>query len=140
MLVRHRLSSAQGDLLSNLAFARATAVNRGRTIIVCPSLDGHQCAAAGWQSGWIIGHARSSTSQASGRMDGPPLRVESAHRGLIISATSGRSHIQFRPDGSAMGSNITLTLCARAAPHGLTVIVANSGRIRAGRHAVCPSD
>ncbi|MEO5558428.1 MAG: hypothetical protein ABIO49_01785, partial [Dokdonella sp.] len=54
--------------------------------------------------------------------------------GVGILSTTGRLHVDYQPDGSAGGTNLTLTVCDRAAgaANASTLVVNQSGRIRRG--------
>jgi type IV fimbrial biogenesis protein FimT len=51
----NRIAGEVNGLLGDLQFARAEAVKEGRTVTVCVSTDGQNCAGSTtWQSGWIV--------------------------------------------------------------------------------------
>ncbi len=51
----NRISGEVNGLLGDLQFARAEAIKEGRTVTVCVSNDGANCAnSTTWQSGWIV--------------------------------------------------------------------------------------
>ncbi len=132
LLSRNRLQVAQTDFMSALQNARFTAAATGRRTLFCPSEDGHRCAASTrWQHGWLLGH----DSDGDHQPDGTPSHTGGAYAGGIrISSSAGRRDVRFRPDGSASGSNITLSFCqpGSTAP-ALVVVVSNSGRVRGAR-------
>lgn len=123
---------AQTELLNVLNHARSLAAQTGRVTVACPTHDGRQCSdEASWDSGWLVGFR----GDRQGRIAGPPqLRRDNPARALNIRSTQGRRSVQFQPDGSAGGSNLTLLICRR---HGdgrtLSVKVSNAGRIRGGK-------
>lgn len=129
MIDRNRVRTAQQDLTTALNHARARAISANRSTLVCPTRDGHRCAAdTVWEHGWLIGHDDNHDSQP----DGDPL-LASLHdeTGVRARSTSGRVYVRFRSDGSALGSNATVAFCGRneSTPARITV-VANSGRVR----------
>lgn len=51
----NRIAGELNGLLGDLQFARAEAIKEGRTVTVCVSSDGANCAnSTTWQSGWIV--------------------------------------------------------------------------------------
>ena len=51
----NRIAGELNGLLGDLQFARAEAIKEGRTVTVCVSTDGANCAnSTTWQSGWIV--------------------------------------------------------------------------------------
>jgi type IV fimbrial biogenesis protein FimT len=51
----NRIAGELNGLLGDLQFARAEAIKEGRTVTVCVSNDGANCANfTTWQSGWIV--------------------------------------------------------------------------------------
>jgi type IV fimbrial biogenesis protein FimT len=52
----NRIAGEINGLLGDLQFARGEAIKEGRTVTVCVSTDGANCAANSttWQSGWIV--------------------------------------------------------------------------------------
>ncbi|MFC4528442.1 GspH/FimT family pseudopilin [Dyella halodurans] len=129
LLSRSRLQAAQLDLISALNHARALAATTGRRTMLCPSRDGLQCAdEVHWEGGWLIGHYRTSQTD---QIDGKPLLTGPGHPTLTILSTSGRRRVRFQNDGSAVGSNVTFTLCVRGRTGGtLSVVVSDAGRIK----------
>jgi type IV fimbrial biogenesis protein FimT len=124
-LVRGTQSKTAGASLANsLNLARMTAVNKQRDVVVCPSRDHANCDDdIAWQNGWI------SFVDQNGE---PVLEVADARVGTLITATEGRKHVEFHPDGSAPGTNLTLTICEPNASAASTIVVSNSGRVRNG--------
>lgn len=123
--VRGNTAALQG----NLAWARSEAVKRNRDLVLCPS-GGDGCAdTTDWARGWIgfLDQNRDRRRQPTE----PILLEQSPIESLSISSTIGRKLVRFSPDGMAMGSNLTLTLCHdRGQIDGEQVIVAINGRIR----------
>ena len=132
LLRRSRLQTAQLDLISALNHTRALAATTGRRTMLCPSRDGLQCAdEPHWEGGWLIGHYRTSQTD---QIDGKPLFMGQGHATLTILSTTGRRRVRFQNDGSARGSNVTFTLCARGSPQDtLSIAVSDAGRIRTSK-------
>lgn len=130
LLGSHRLQSAQFDYLAAMRYARAEAVQTGTHVLLCPSRDGNRCGDdTDWNRGWLLALDRDH----DGHPDGAPLRVRRLDGKLTVLGSSGRDRVRFLPDGSALGSNLSLLLCSRDAPgSALLVVVSNAGRARGG--------
>lgn len=129
-LARNRLGAARSELIGALQDARAAAISSGRQTLVCPSTDGARCSPnLRWEGGWLQARDADRDSQP----DGVPVHVGSRYGGrLAIRSSNGRQLVRFHPDGSAGGSNLTLLFCSPGDPDSaLTVVLANSGRVRA---------
>ena len=51
----NRIAGEINGLLGDLQLARSEAIEQGRPVTICRSVDGATCAAANtWQSGWIV--------------------------------------------------------------------------------------
>ena len=132
LLERSQLQTAQADLISALHHTREAAVVARQDTVFCPSRDGQQCAdEERWDYGWLLAADRDHDNQP----DGQPLYASGNHdERLTIQSSVGRHHVRFQADGSARGNNLTFVLCRQGnADRALSVVVANSGRIRAGQ-------
>ncbi len=131
LTVHTSLNAAQVDLLQGLRMARLEAVNADTRTVMCPTRDGRHCRAGiRWGRGWLIAYDRDH----DGAPDGMPIHV---HRGLtadaVIIGSKGRQRIHYHANGSAPGSNVTLTFCSNSTEvGGIGLVVSNSGRIRRG--------
>lgn len=129
LLGRNRLQVAQTDFMSALQNARFTAATTGKRTVFCPSEDGRHCSeSTQWHNGWLLGHDTDGDHQP----DGAPSYTGGAYAGGVrITSSTGRRDVRFRPDGSASGSNLTLSFCQPGSQESaLIVVVSNSGRIR----------
>jgi type IV fimbrial biogenesis protein FimT len=117
--------------------ARITAVTRASHVVVCPSHDGLDCdRGTQWQTGWItfVDRNRDGAREANEALIG--VAPQQA-RGLAILSSGGRRALVYRADGSATGTNLTLTFCdRRGLAHASALVVNNAGRIR---HGVAPA-
>ena len=124
--------AAYNSLLSALNLARSGAVTRQSEVVVCPSVDQTHCDDnIWWQHGWIVFQDldRDGVRDANE----PILAVAQTQPGMAIASSSGREHITYRSDGSATGTNLTITFCDRRGPaHASTRVVNNGGRPRQG--------
>jgi type IV fimbrial biogenesis protein FimT len=126
--------SARGDLQTSLNLARIQAVNVGDEVVVCPSMDRVSCNDDKfWQYGWIV--FRDTNHDGERQPNEEIKQVDQGHyTGVNIASSSGRLRVVFRPDGSATGTNLTLTFCDRRGPSkASTLVVNNGGRIRLGK-------
>lgn len=129
MLSHGQMQSAQSDFLAALQHARSSAVTGGRPTLFCPSTDGARCSdTSRWDTGWLLAHDANLDNQP----DDAPLYTGPGYAGkMVIMSGNGRRFVRFHPDGSASGSNLTLLFCnPSSADRALSVIVANSGRVR----------
>lgn len=124
----HQLQATQFTYLATLRYARNTAITHNSRILFCPSVDGRHCRdTADWTQGWLIARDR----DRDGQPDGPPLRTGRVPRRLTVLGTAGRKHVRFLPDGTALGSNLSLLFCSSGDDRqALRVVVSNAGRVR----------
>lgn len=123
---------AQTELIAVLNHARGLAVQMGRVALACPTRDGQRCSdEAGWDGDWLV----ALRGERAGQLDDAPRLLRSPpSRRLSIRSALGRRSVQFQPDGSAGGSNITLTICRHDdASQALSVKVSNAGRVRGAK-------
>lgn len=138
---RIELRGNTSALETNLAWARSEAVKRNRDLVLCPD-GGELCAdSTDWSNGWIgfVDMNRDRKRQ----LDEPVLLQQAPIDKLSISSSTGRKRVRFTPNGMAMGSNLTITLChENRAIEGTQVIVSIIGRIRSrpAAQAACPEN
>ncbi len=134
LLGRTRSEVARGQLQTALSQTRLAAVNRGANAIACPSEDMQICdPTTQWQRGWMVFMDLDHDRARSG--DEPVIGVSQAQPvGVAITSTAGRQRVIYQPDGSANGSNLTLTICDRntGRAEATTLVVNQSGRVRRG--------
>jgi len=135
LIGRTHAQTARGALDAALALARAAAVGRGNHVVVCPSEDGEQCTrTTQWQHGWLI--FADLDHDGTRNTDEPLLGVAQAQpAGVAILSTTGRLRVDYKPDGTASGTNLALTICDRAdgAANALSLVMNQAGRVRAAR-------
>ncbi len=126
-------SSARSALLASLLQSISHAALTGSEVVLCPG-DGGGCRdTPDWSGGWI----------AYADLDGDRVRdpgetllhAEAALPGKVhLRTTTGRKRLVFQPNGGNAGSNATFTLCdGRGADKATTLVLANDGRLRAGK-------
>ncbi len=134
LMGRMRLQGAIDDLQTALNQARIAAVSRGGHVVVCPAFDASGCDhTTEWHHGWLLFGDMDRDGERSGE---EPVIVtgEAKSADIGIVASIGRPRIDYRPDGSASGTNVTLTACSRTlgATEARTLVVSQAGRIRRG--------
>ncbi len=135
MIFNARMSSQASDLLTDFAFARSQAANRGQRVTLCSSSNGTTCASVSWAQGRIV----FADVNGDGALDVGEeiLRAVPAMPGTITAATAGLSNtykIQFRSSGMAAGlsaATATFTLCDdRTGAYGRLITITATGRTR----------
>lgn len=136
MVINNRISTAAGDLMSDLTFARATAIARSQRIGVCASSDQATCTGSSFSQGWII----YVDANANGNFDVATdtiVRVRDALAGsLTVTPSPSALGIVFRPSGPAdaartfqickpgfIGRNIALNATGRAVSTPTTTVL-----------------
>ena len=125
--------ASRSNLIAALNTARILAASKTAHVVVCPSADGRYCGhTTEWQHGWLI---FIDADRDDARDDGEALLAvgEKQPEGVAILSTAGRTHVDYRPDGSAAGSNVTFTVCdRRGAGDATALVINNAGRVRSG--------
>ncbi|WP_200384317.1 GspH/FimT family pseudopilin [Rhodocyclus tenuis] len=152
MIKSERLVAQSNDLVSDIAFARAEAMQRGRRVTFCPSSDQSSCAGS-WAAGRIVfldlnGDGSRDAAASAGEN---VLRVRGAlPGGNSLTWSSSTQFLQFRSSGvpsagishSAAAEQMrdTFKLCdATVANSGREIIVSVLGPIEVKREGVtCP--
>ena len=127
-----RSGAAKGVLLEAWLGAVSHAAAAGSEVVLCPG-DANGCrSSVDWTPGWI------AFADLDGNRTRSPnetlLHASGALGGKVhLRSTSGRTRMLFQPNGGNAGSNITWTLCdGRGADDASTIVVSNTGRLRAG--------
>lgn len=98
LIRRNRIAVANNDLVAAFQHARAEALNRGRPVTVCPTLDQAACAnQADWSVGWLIA-IDNNTTGAPNLQQILQVGEASAPSARTI-AEAGTSHFRFAPTG-----------------------------------------
>jgi len=125
--------TARSALSAALGTARIAAVSRTSNVVVCPSPDQQYCGrTTEWQHGWLV----FVDADHDGLRDASEELLEAAQAqpdGVAILSSTGRTRVNYQPDGSSPGTNITLTVCdSRGANRATALIINNAGRVRSG--------
>lgn len=126
--------TSRSALTTALNTARIFAASKTAHVVVCPSRDQQYCGhTTEWQHGWLIfidadeDGLRDPAEELLGVGEAQP-------DGVAIVSTAGRTRVDYRPDGSAPGSNVTFTVCDRRRRDEATALVINNaGRVRSGK-------
>lgn len=131
MVRGNRLVSSFNLLISSLHLARTQAVQARATVLVCPGDPAHGCTGSqNWQDGWIVVLRPNANGQPDARS-----RILAVQQplppGIGIQSSRGRQRVQYRLDGSARGSNLSLRWCLPGEAHAAqALVVSNAGRAR----------
>jgi type IV fimbrial biogenesis protein FimT len=127
---RQRMSAAMHALHGELALARNAAIRHGTAVVACPGGPDTGCReGSDWSAGWFVfsDFNGDRAFQAGERVH----RVEPGLEQIVIRSSSGRQSLRFFPNGSAPGSNGSITFCDRRGPAAARkLVISNLGRIR----------
>lgn len=125
--------SAGGALSTSINQARISAVMHGQHVVLCPSTDLVACdRTLRWQHGWLA-FVDGDADDEHDATEAVLSVNQTLEAGVAVLGSNGRYRIRFQPDGTAGGSNITLTICdRRGAAAARTLVISNSGRLRGG--------
>ena len=134
LIGRSKNQAARAELTAALSLARMAAVSRGSHVIVCPSDNNDQCSSTTqWQHGWIVFVDLNHDGSRS-PSDAVLAVAQAQSPSVAILGTSGRVHVDYQPDGSAVGTNQTLTVCDRVGGvrDATSIVINQAGRVRRG--------
>jgi len=123
MLERQRIEAVMLRLETGITMARTAAMARRTQVVVCPRDGLGECQPGlDWSHGWMLLID-----------DGQPhplwIQQVSADSANTMHVSASRPLLRYRPDGTSVGSNLTLSLCLRGQVVAQQV-VSNSGRVR----------
>ncbi len=125
----NRMSAAVYSFMTHLYLARSEAINRGISIVLCPSLDGESCAdTTDWDDGFIM-YVDNNKDRNLDPGEQILKHINMDYDSIRISSTTGRKKTLYHPSGYAFGYNLTFTFCGinnQVAPR--AIIVSNIGR------------
>ena len=146
------MNSAQtggiNEMVAVMNLARNTAISTNSRVTICPSTNGAGCQAGSWADGWVAFTDADSDQIVDGGES--VIRRGEGDDGLTISPSGFTSFIMYRPNGRAMGANVStntgeFSVCdSRGSDHAKVVIVDLSGRPRvdtkraSGAAPTCP--
>jgi type IV fimbrial biogenesis protein FimT len=141
VLWRNQVNVATNEFVTALNFARSEAVTRGRTVVVCRSLDptvaNPFCSEAGG-NGWETGYIAFVDTSGNGKREAGEelLRVFAGARGGVTmtgNVTHVANRIRYAATGFSPGGQGTVTISN--ASKALYVILSDNGRVRTGTEA-----
>jgi type IV fimbrial biogenesis protein FimT len=142
---RQRMSAAMHALHSHLAVARNDAVRFSVEIVACPGNKTSGCREdSNWDDGWLVFEDINGDRQF--QSDERLLATEPGLEQIMIRSNSGRRELRFLPNGTAPGSNSSISFCDMRGPlMARKLVISNLGRIRREsaadtNAAVCPSN
>lgn len=127
---KQAISAAIHSLHSDLLLARSQAIYRDVQVVACPGNERTGCADSNeWDDGWIV-FADSNADRE--RQEGEDLlRSGMGIEQMAILSSNGRRSLRFYPDGSAPGSNGSISFCGPGGPEqARKLVISNLGRIR----------
>ena len=127
---RQHMKAALASLHNDLMRARSEAVYRNMRVISCPGSPATGCSGASdWSTGWIV--FADSNVDRQRQQDETIIRHGLGIDNLNIHSSAGRTDIRFFPNGSAPGSNGSITFCGLGGPDkARKLVISNMGRIR----------
>ena len=132
-----RLTTNINALIGNFAYARSEAVKRSQQVSICVSNDSASCTGGNWQDGWIVYiDADGDNSFTAGE---EILRAQQALNGANTLATAIGNQVTYDYRGFVNpGSVGSFLLCdGRTGPHGKTIRISNTGRVRLQDGSAC---
>jgi type IV fimbrial biogenesis protein FimT len=139
-----QMKAALNSLQNDLLMGRSEAVHRNMRVVACPGTPEEGCTGSNeWNNGWIV--FADENADRHKQSAEPLVRRGHGPENLVIRSSPGRTDVRFHPDGSAPGSNGSITFCGTGGPErARKLVISNLGRIRrddaAGTDAAnCPS-
>ena len=128
--LRQRMSAAMHALHSHLALARNEAVRFNVEMIVCPGDARSGCRLdSNWDNGWMV--FGDFNGDRLYQAEEPLLVQEPGLEQIMIRSSNGRRIVRFLPNGSAPGSNGSISFCDLRGPAAARkLVVSNLGRMR----------
>ena len=128
--LKQQMKAAVGSLHNDLMIGRSEAVRRSTRVVSCPGSPATGCSDdTNWSDGWIV--FADSNADRQYQTDETIVRRGQGFENLHIHGSAGRTHIRFFTDGSAPGSNGSITFCGLGGPEkARKLVISNMGRIR----------
>jgi type IV fimbrial biogenesis protein FimT len=124
------MKAAVGSLQNDLMMGRSEAVTINTHVVACPGEPGPGCSGGtNWARGWIVFADLNADRKL--QTDERIIRRGHAVDNIDILGSQGRTEIRFFPNGSAPGSNGSITFCGMGGPaEARKLVISNLGRIR----------
>jgi len=128
--LRQRMNASINALHTDLTLARSEAIQLNTQVVACPGNRATGCLDSNdWSQGWIIFSDLNGDKQLQALEN--IHRAEPALEQLLVLSTPGRRLIRFYPNGSAPGSNGSISFCDRRGPENARrLVISTVGRIR----------
>ena len=127
---QQQMKAAVASLQNDLMMGRSEAVHLNTRVVTCPGNPAQGCTGASeWSAGWIV----FADDNADRQRQGTEKIVRRGHglENMRVRSSAGRTDVRFFPDGSAPGSNGSITFCGRGGPgQARKLVISNLGRIR----------
>jgi type IV fimbrial biogenesis protein FimT len=133
MRAKNTMAGSINLFLTQLQYARSTAVTREKNITLCPTTNNLQCRNdhQSWGDGVLI-FEDSNKNQTRDAQE-PVISIQEGFDTAITIASSSahRNRITFLPLGRAWFSNTTVRFCHQQQPElNRAIIISNNGRVR----------
>ena len=127
---KQAMSAAVHALHSDLLMGRSHAIHQDMQVVGCPGSPGQGCTGVNdWSEGWII--FGDDNEDRNLQDDENILRHGQSVPDLLILSSASRTSIRFYPNGSAPGSNGSISFCDSGGPEkARKLVISNLGRIR----------
>jgi type IV fimbrial biogenesis protein FimT len=133
LIASTKSDTSRGEFTAALETARILAISRSLHVVVCPSADQQYCGrTTEWQHGWLV---FADADHDGARDDSETIlsATQAEPAGVAILSSAGRRRVDFHPDGSSPGSNVSFTVCdGRGAGTARSIVISNTGRLRTG--------
>jgi len=132
-----RLTTNINTLIGHLAYARSEAVKRSQQVSICSSNNATTCTGGNWQDGWIVYiDADGDNSFTAGE---EVLRAQQALEGANTLTTAIGTQLTYDYRGFVNAASVgSFQLCdGRSGPHGKTIRISTTGRVRIEDGSTC---
>lgn len=134
----NRRATAVNELFNTMQSARSEAITRNAQVTVCPSSNGLNCEAVGWENGWIYfpDSNRNRTVDAGEQI----LGASPERKRLTVTSVEFGRFMAYRPNGRVMvnlpaENTGNLVVCdPRGADEARVLIIDASGQPRVADH------
>ena len=128
--LKQAMSAAVNALHSDLLLARSQAIHQDMRVLACPGDRDSGCAGSSeWSNGWIV--FGDFNDDQTYQQDETVLRQGQGAKNMAIHSSVNRTNIRFFPNGSAPGSNTSISFCGPRGPEkARKLVISNLGRIR----------
>jgi type IV fimbrial biogenesis protein FimT len=132
-----RQTGAINDFVSTIHQARSTAVTTNTRVTICPSSNGTDCEAVGWNNGWIA----FSDPDSDRNVDNNETIFATMEGvdGLTLQSAQFATFLMYRPNGRVMNASLNgsagaMIFCDDRGPgHAKVMIIDLSGRPRVSK-------